>query len=126
MRQGAARWFQRQEVPVSARLPSLASLAVLTCAAGCGETLIDISSDGQIEVAVNTTGFDPDTDGFSVIVDGGTAQFIAPGARLVLDSLAEGSHSVRLAGLAENCRVDGSNPRSVVVGPDGHAAVSFI
>jgi hypothetical protein len=110
---------------MSARLQSLVPLAVLALAAGCGETLIDLSSDGRIEVSVTTNGTDPDADGFSVTVDGRTARFVAPGGSVVLDSLSEGSHSVLLTGLAENCQVDGSNPRPVVVGPDGLANVSF-
>jgi hypothetical protein len=110
---------------MSARLQPLVPLAVLALAAGCGDTFISVSSDGRIEVAVNTTGTDPDSDGFSVTVDGGTARFIAPGGSVILDSLSEGSHSVLLSGLAENCQVEGSNPRSVVVGPDGRVDVSF-
>ncbi len=110
---------------MSAHLPSLVPLAVLLLAAGCGETMFTVSSDGQIEVAVSTSGIDPDADGFSVTVDGGTARFVAPGGRVVLDSLRAGSHSVLLTGLAENCRVEGSNPRPVVVGGDGTAAVRF-
>jgi hypothetical protein len=110
---------------MSARLQSLVPLAVLGLAAGCGETFISVSSDGRIEVSVSTAGTDPDSDGFSITVDGGTARFVAPGGSVVLDSLSEGSHSVLLSGLAENCQVLGSNPRSVVVGPDGQANVSF-
>ncbi len=110
---------------MSARLHPLVPLAVLAFAAGCDETLISVSSDGRIEVAVSTNGSDPDTDGFSVTVDGGTASFVAPGESVVLDSLSEGSHSVLLTGLAENCRVNGSNPRVVVVGQDARASVSF-
>jgi hypothetical protein len=110
---------------VSTRLQPLVPLAVLAFAAGCGQTFISVSSDGRIEVSVSTNGSDPDTDGFSVTVDGGTARFVAPGGSVVLDSLSEGSHSVLLTGLAENCRVEGSNPRSVVVGPDGQADLSF-
>src|SRR6187397_675656 len=107
------------------RLHPLVQLAVLALAAGCDETLISISSDGRIEVAVSTNGSDPDIDGFSVTVDGGTASFVAPGGSVVLDSLSEGSHSVLLTGLAENCRVEGTNPRIVVVGQDARATVSF-
>jgi hypothetical protein len=110
---------------MSARLQFLVPLAALAFAAGCDETIIDISSDGRIEVSVSTSGFDTDSDGFSVTVDGGTARFVAPGGSVVLDSLSEGSHSVLLTGLAENCQVEGSNPRSVVVGADGLADVSF-
>ena len=107
------------------RLQPLVSLAVLAFAAGCDETFISVSSDGRIEVAVSTNGSGLDSHGFSVTVDGGTARFVAPGGSVVLDSLTQGSHSVLLSGLAENCQVDGSNPRSVVVGPDGQADVSF-
>jgi hypothetical protein len=117
--------LQHQEVSMWIRLQSLVPLAVLAFAAGCGETFISVSSDGRIEVSVSTNGSDPDSDGFSVTVDGGTARFVAPGGSVVLDSLSEGSHSVLLSGLAENCRVEGTNPRAVVVGQDGQAHVSF-
>jgi hypothetical protein len=110
---------------VSTRLHPLVLLAILAFAAGCDETLISVSSDGRIEVAVSTNGSDVDTDGFSVTVDGGTARFVAPGGSVILDSLSQGSHSVLLSGLAENCQVEGTNPRPVVVGPDGQADVSF-
>ena len=110
---------------MSTRLHPLVPLAVLALAAGCDDTLISVSSDGRIEVAVSTNGSDPDTDGFSVTVDGGTARFVAPGGTVVLDSLSQGSHSVLLSGLAENCRVEGTNPRVVVVGRDARASVSF-
>jgi len=110
---------------MSARRQSLVPLAALALAAGCGETFISISSDGRIEVFVSTTGTDPDADGFSVTVDGGAARFVAPGGSVVLDHLSEGSHSLLLSGLAENCRVEGSNPRPVMVGPDGRADVAF-
>lgn len=108
-----------------ARLRFLVPLAVLALGAGCDETFISVSSDGRIEVSVSTNGVDTDSDGFSVTVDGGTARFVAPGGSVVLDSLSEGSHSVLLTGLAENCQVEGSNPRAVVVGSDGQADVSF-
>jgi hypothetical protein len=110
---------------MSTRLHPLVSFAVLALAAGCDETFISVSSDGQIEVTISTNGSDPDSDGFSVTVDGGTARLVAPGGSVVLDGLSEGSHSVLLNGLAENCRVEGTNPRDVVVGPDGQAHVSF-
>jgi hypothetical protein len=110
---------------MSTRLQPLVSLAVLAFAAGCDVTFISISSDGRIEVVVSTDGSDLDSDGFSVTVDGGTARFVAPGGSVVLDSLSEGSHSVLLSGLVENCRVEGTNPRVVAVGPDGQAHVSF-
>ena len=110
---------------MSASLPSRLSLALLAAAAGCGETFVSVSTDGRIEVAVSTTGTDPDADGYIVLVDGGSARIVASGGSVLLDSLSQGRHRVLLGGLAENCRVDGSNPREVVVGADGRAEVSF-
>ena len=81
--------LQHQEVFHAAHASSLSSpLAVLAFAAGCDETLISVSSDGRIEVAVSTDGSDLDSDGFSVTVDGGTARFVAPGGSVVLDGLS--------------------------------------
>lgn len=107
------------------RAESALALTLLTLLAGCNETLISVSTDGQIQVAVNTSGLDTDTDGFSVSVDGGTQQFVDAGGTVTLTNLSTGSHSVQLSGLAENCRVDGPNPRPVVVESDGAAQVAF-
>jgi hypothetical protein len=101
------------------------ALALLAPAAGCDNTLISVSTDGQIEVRVSTVGSDPDTDGFSISVDGGTAQFLAPGATITVSDLRPGTHSVSLSGLADNCLVNGANPRSAVVAAAGSATVAF-
>jgi hypothetical protein len=110
---------------VYTRLASAIALALLTPIAGCNDTFISVSTDGQIQVAVNTSGLDTDTDGFSVSVDGGTEQFVETGGTVTLSNLSPGSHSVRLSGLSDNCRVEGANPRSVVVASDGIAQVAF-
>jgi hypothetical protein len=107
------------------RIASALALILLMPLAGCNETLIGVSTDGRIEVAVSTSGLDTDTDGFSVSVDGGTQQFLEAGGTVTLTDLGEGSHSVRLSGLSDNCRVEGANPRSVVVESDGVAQVAF-
>jgi len=101
------------------------SSAILALAGGCGDTMISISSDGRIEVSVTTGGTDVDVDGFSVTVDGGVAQFVAPGGRVTLSGLQPGRHSVFLSGLADNCQVVGANPRQVQVGGDGTVDVTF-
>ena len=58
-----------------ARTLSLAALTLV--AAGCGDTLISVSSDGQLEVVINTTGTGVDPDGFSISVDRKPAEFRA-------------------------------------------------
>lgn len=93
--------------------------------AGCGDTMIGISSDGQIEVSVSTIGSDVDEDGFEISVDGGTTQFVSPGGQVTLTGLDAGRHIVQLSGLAQNCRVLGFNPQGVSVGSDGRATVAF-
>jgi hypothetical protein len=107
------------------RIASALALILLMPLAGCDETLISVSTDGRIEVAVSTSGLDTDTDGFSVSVDGGTQQFVEAGGTVTLNNLSSGSHSVQLTGLSDNCRVEGANPRSVVVESDGVAQVAF-
>lgn len=107
------------------RFANALALILLLPLAGCNETLISVSTDGRIEVAVSTSGLDTDTDGFSVSVDGGTSQFVESDGTVTLNSLSEGSHSVQLSGLSDNCRVVGANPRAVVVQSDGVAQVAF-
>jgi hypothetical protein len=107
------------------RLASVVALALLVPLAGCDNTFIAVNTDGLIVVAVSTSGIDTDLDGFSVSVDGGTQQFVNPGGSVTLTGLSTGSHSVQLSGLADNCRVDGANPRTVVVQSDGSATVRF-
>jgi hypothetical protein len=108
----------------AARTLSLAALTVV--AAGCGDTFVSVSSDGQLEVVINTTGTGVDPDGFSLSVDGKPAEFQALAGTVTLTGLSQGSHSVLLGGLANNCQVvDGANPRTVSVGANGTASVGF-
>jgi len=107
------------------RLTSALALALLVPVAGCDNTFIAVNTDGLIVVAVSTNGVDTDSDGFAVSVDGGTQQFVAPGGSVTLTGLTTGSHSIQLSGLADNCKVDGANPRMVVVQSDGSATVTF-
>jgi hypothetical protein len=104
---------------------SAAAVVLAALTAGCDDTMISVSSDGQIDVAVSTSGSDDNVDGFTVSVDGGTLQFLARGSTVTLAGLTAGGHSVRLSGLTDNCRVDGSNPRAVTVDRDGRATVRF-
>jgi hypothetical protein len=110
---------------MDSRIASALALMLLTPLAGCDETLISVSTDGRIDVAVNTSGLDTDSDGFSVSVDGATLQFVKAGGKVTVNNLSEGSHSVELSGLADNCRVEGPNPISVLVKSDGVAQVNF-
>jgi hypothetical protein len=69
---------------------------------------------GSLEVTTATTGSDPD-DGYTVTVDGGTAQSIGANATISLANVPAAEHKVRLQGIADNCAVQGANPVAVTV-----------
>ncbi|HET6580156.1 MAG TPA: hypothetical protein VFG66_17675 [Gemmatimonadales bacterium] len=101
------------------------ALAALVLASGCGDTFISTDSDGRLEVVISSSGSGAGGDGFSITVDGGTAAILVQGGRTALTGLSPGPHTVLLGGLGTNCGVIGANPRTVTVGSDGTAAVTF-
>jgi hypothetical protein len=80
---------------------------------------------GTIRIATVTTGPSPDPNGYRFLLDGGTAQTIGVSASATLTNVAAGNHSIRINGLAPNCKVQGTNPRSVSVTSGATAEVSF-
>ena len=71
-----------------------------------------VTLTGYLKINTVTTGADLDPDGYVIIVDYQTAQLLAVNSAVVIASLAVGSHSVTLSGVAGNCAVVGPNPRS--------------
>jgi Tol biopolymer transport system component len=80
---------------------------------------------GSLRIITSTTGADPDPDGYAFTVDGGSSQPIGISAMATLANVAAGSRSVRLSGLAGNCSVQGTNPRSATVSTGATTDVSF-
>jgi Tol biopolymer transport system component len=70
-----------------------------------------------VAVSVKTSGLstDVDPDGYTLSVDGGQGRQIDVNGKLTLSDLTSGSHLLRLDGLASNCAVGGSNPKTVDV-----------
>ena len=102
------------------------ALAALALLAGCGDTFfLSTDSSGRLEVIISSSGDGADDDGFSITVDGGVTQFYSGGGHATLTGLTPGRHSVRLGGVSGNCTVVGANPRTVDVGADGTAAITF-
>src|SRR5213078_4089542 len=66
-----------------------------------------------LAVSTSTSGSDLDPDGYTVTVDGGTSQSIGTNGVATFIGLAAGDHTVLLSGVARNCTVSGSNPRTV-------------
>lgn len=80
---------------------------------------------GSIEIAATTTGPEPDADGYTITLDGADRGALAPGAAVTITGMAAGEHVVGLSGVADNCRVQGANPRPVSVTAGVSATVAF-
>lgn len=111
-------------------LPGILLLAILL--GGCGGSGDSggtgpnpPSTTGAMTVTTSTAGLDPDWDGYTVAVDGGSAQTIGAAGSLTLSNLSAGSHHVELGGVAQHCTVDGADSRTVSVTAGDTATVPF-
>jgi hypothetical protein len=99
-------------------LPLFGWLFPLLALTACDVTFLSISTDGRIEVSVVTSGSTLDLNGYSVTVDGIQMQAVDANGAITLGEISQGTHVVQLSGIAENCVVEGENPRTIVV-PSG-------
>jgi WD40 repeat protein len=91
-----------------------AALLLSFVAAACGDAPT-APRVGTLRVSVQFTGGDPDVDGFDIVVDSNAPQHLAPNAKVDFRDISSGPHTVALANVAENCTVNGTDPRSVNV-----------
>lgn len=70
---------------------------------------------GAIGVMTSTTGSPADPDGYTVSLDAAAGQSIGVNDNLLVPDLGLGDHEVELSGVADNCLVQGANPRIVSV-----------
>ena len=66
----------------------------------------------EITVATASASIDIDPDGYSLSIDGGPGLPVGVNAAVTIGALPTGKHLVRLDGVAPNCSVSGTNPRS--------------
>jgi Tol biopolymer transport system component len=92
-----------------------AILVPVLVAASCKSDTTEPPTVGSIQVDVATTGSDLDADGYTVLVDGGSGEAVGVSGSVTFSDLSQGNHEVTLDGLAANCSVTGSNPRTVSV-----------
>jgi len=97
----------------------LASVVLLTASltlamVNCGDDGTGVER-GSLEVLTSTVGDTLDPDGYTVTTDAVASQPIGINDTLRIPDLAAGSHSVELGDVPVNCRVDGSNPRTLEV-----------
>src|SRR5215216_3719853 len=90
-------------------------LAFSAVALACNGDDLSAPLTGTLEVTTTTTGLEPDGDGYTIQVDDGQPQPIAPNAKRQVAGLTAASHTVRLSGLADNCSVLDDNPRTASV-----------
>lgn len=74
-----------------------------------------VAGETNLQVSASTSGSDQDSDGYTVTVDDSLTEDIGPEGSATFDSLSDGSHQVELTGVADNCSVQGDNPRDVQV-----------
>ena len=98
--------------------------AATAIACGGGETL-DAPTTGTLEFTTSTTGTEPDPDGYTIQIDAGPAEPVAASGSLRKPEIEAGSHAVLLGGVAANCTVAGSNPRTVGVDAGETTPVPF-
>jgi hypothetical protein len=85
---------------------------------------------GSLRITTSTRGTEIDQNGYSVCVDPSagacfaSVQVPATGA-ITLSDVTEGSHTVTLSALAENCAIVGAAERTVAVPRGGSVAVAF-
>jgi hypothetical protein len=110
-------------------LGGLVALLLPLAAVACGDdnngTGPPPPTTGSLEVSAVTAGSDLDADGYTVSVDGGAAQAIGVNGTITVASLSAGDHTVELGGVAANCTVTGSNPRTVTVVAGSTASTTF-
>ncbi len=82
-------------------------------------------AEGSLEATTSTSGDDLDPNGYTLSVDGGTAQAIGTNAVVTVPGLAPGDHDVLLSDVASNCSVAGDNPRTVAVAAGVTAETTF-
>jgi hypothetical protein len=80
---------------------------------------------GSLRVRTITTGTDPDVDGYLVSLNDTAEVIVGMNATRTIGSMVPGSNTIRLLGVAPNCTVAGSNPRSVVVLPSVTTEITF-
>lgn len=82
-------------------------------------------STGTLRVTTATSGADPDPDGFRFRIDDAQEQPVGANATVSVTGLAAGPHTIRLLGLAANCRVTGDDLLSITVTAGATVDVSY-
>ncbi len=80
---------------------------------------------GTVRIVNQTSGGDPDLDGYMVVLDGNTRRLLPVNSALSINDIIPGMHAVSLDMVADNCTVRGDNQRSINVTAGQSVEVSF-
>ncbi|HSW30446.1 MAG TPA: hypothetical protein VLH75_13255 [Longimicrobiales bacterium] len=91
----------------------------------CSVTVVSDSRSGSVRISVTAVGDAPDTI-FFLRFDSDTTTYEVHADTVVTFSATEGTHSIGLEGVADNCLVGGGNPRSIDVVAGEETDVPFV
>jgi hypothetical protein len=100
------------------------ALAVMSVLIGCSDSSSDVSLP-QLEIITSTTGTSPDTNGYAANIDGGPPWSVGNNDTLTIGDLSAGDHTVELSGVADNCQVEGANPRAINLTSGAAKSIDF-
>jgi hypothetical protein len=103
-------------------------ISLLTALSACGG-VADVSGPhtdaASIEVPTATSGPHPGSDGYTVSLNDSGVEQVGVIDTLVIAAVPRGTHTITLAGVADNCMVDQGNARSVEVKAATSSRVGF-
>jgi hypothetical protein len=101
---------------------ALASTCLFSCVGDAGPSG---PAFGSINITTATSGPEPDTDGYTLIMEGAEGQPIANNGTLTIENLVPRTYRVELAGVPSNCAVRQGALQAVSVEAGGTVEVSF-
>ena len=105
------------------KLLSVFLVCSLTAFISCSDSGTGPGNTGELEVVNLTEGSNQD-DGYTVVV-GDRQKQISAGGRIMFDDVEVGTRQVELTDIADNCSVEGNNPKSVEVTTETPGQVAF-
>ena len=104
---------------------ALIPAALITGLLACNGDNITTPTTGTLRVTTTTVGVDRDVAGYTLQVDAEAFGPVGSSSAVLVPELASGEHSVSLGDIEANCRVNGENPRNVLLEAGDTAAVEF-
>src|SRR3982751_2007564 len=92
---------------------------------GDSDPIVTVPPRGEIHALVSSSGAEPDSDGYALLVDGVNVAAITGSSTTAVPNVRTGKHSVGMTGLSCNCTVAGANPQEVTVTDNVVAPVAF-